>query len=122
MTTSSKNTDAEQLTNPPVIHQGSLAKVAEPTVGDIQVGELQGKLAKSEDDRKEERFLWFMVSGALFVLLSFMAGGAAAGGVISLIYIGMLLVLSRRWGFEDLWEALYAAKSLLPGGKEKDEE
>ena len=59
-------------------------------------------------------------SGALFLVLTFMAAGAAAGAVISLIYLAMLLVLSRRWGFEDLWEALHAAKGLLPGDKGGD--
>jgi hypothetical protein len=47
-----------------------------------------------------------------------MAAGTTAGLVVSLMYIALALVLSKRWGFEDLWEALYHAKRLLPGGKD----
>ncbi len=93
--------------------KGSIARVEEPRPNDVQVDSLQRKLTRSEDQRLEERFLWFAFSGSLFVVLSFMAAGLVAGGVVSLLFVAMLLVLSRRWGFEDLWEALYAAKGLL---------
>jgi hypothetical protein len=93
--------------------KGSLIRAGEPTASDLQVDNLSKRLTKSEDQRLEERFLWFAFSGSLFLVLTFMAAGAAAGAVISLLFVAMLLVLSRRWGFEDLWEALHAARNLL---------
>ena len=93
--------------------KGSLIRVPEPSPNDLQVDSLQKRLTRSEDQRLEERFLWFAFSGSVFVVLTFMAAGAAAGAVISLLFVAMVLVLSRRWGFEDLWEALHAAKGLL---------
>lgn len=88
-------------------------RAGEVTVVDLQVDALQRRLEQSEDQRKEERFLWFMVCGLLMVSLIFNAAGTAAGGFASLIYVAMALVLSRRWGFEDLWSSLHAAKELI---------
>ena len=96
-----------------------LTRAGEATVVDLQVDALQRRLEESEDQRKEERFLWFMLSGLLLVTLIFSGAGTAAGSFSALIYVAMALVLSRRWGFEDLWGALHAAKELIgfKGGK-----
>jgi hypothetical protein len=98
----------------------SLVQVSDPTPSDLQVESLQKRLTRAQDELLEERFLWFAFSGTLFLVLTFMAAGAVAGGVVALLFIAMLLVLSRRWGFEDLWEALHAASNLLKkdGGDE----
>lgn len=94
-------------------NKGSLVKIGQAQPIDIQVDNLQRRLTKSEDQRLEERFLWFAFSGSLFLVLTFLAAGVAAGGVMTTLFVAMLLVLSRRWGFEDLWEALHAARSLF---------
>lgn len=101
---------------------GNLTKVPEPSLVDDQIAVLQGELVTEKDDRKQERFLWFAACGLLFMVLSFMAAGSLAGSIVALIYVALLLVLSRVWGFEGLWEALHAAKGLLPGGKPNSEE
>ncbi len=90
-----------------------LTRVGEVTVVDLQVDALQRRLEQSEDQRKEERFLWFMLSGLLLVTLIFSGAGAGAGTFASLIYVGMAFVLSKRWGFDDLQSSLYDAKNLL---------
>lgn len=113
MGTSPKNTKPAspkaQKANLPAV----LTRAGEVTVVDLQVDALQRRLEQSEDQRKEERFLWFMLSGLLLVTLIFSAAGTAAGSFSALIYVAMALVLSRRWGFEDLWGALHAAKELI---------
>lgn len=123
MGTSPKNTKPEPLEKPPVpIKTGDLTRAREVTVVDLQVDSLQTKLEQSEDQRKEERFLWFMLSGVLLVSLIYSSAGVAAGSFVALIFVAMALVLSRRWGFDDLWEALHAAKQLIGFKNEKDEE
>lgn len=99
-----------------------LTRAGDVTVVDLQVDALQRRLEQSEDQRKEERFLWFMLSGLLLVTLVFSGAGTAAGSFAALIYVAMALVLSRRWGFEDLWGALHAAKELIGFKPSKGEE
>jgi hypothetical protein len=76
---------------------------------------LQGQLVGEQNARKEERFLWFVGCGLLLIIISFQDAGVAGGSVVSLVYLALILVLSRKWGFEELWEALYAARDLLRG-------
>lgn len=113
MRTSPENTVQEQTENLPVEISPPLTRAGDVTTTDLQVDALQRRLEQSEDQRKEERFLWFMLSGLLLVTLIFSGAGAAAGSFSALIYVAMALVLSRRWGFEDLWGALHAAKELI---------
>lgn len=113
MATSPENTEPEPTENLPVPINPTLTRVEEVTTVDLQVDALQRRLEQSEDQRKEERFLWFMATGLLLVTLIFSGAGTAAGSFAALIYVAMALVLSRRWGFEDLWESLHAAKNLL---------
>lgn len=111
MSPSSKSTESES-TNPP-----SIVRTGVPTKRDEQVGTLQTRLDRLEDDRLEERFIWFAVCGLFFNVIAYMAAGGVAGGFVSLIYVALLLVLSKKWGFEGLWEALYQARDLLKGNK-----
>lgn len=47
---------------------------------------------------------------------------SAAGTVLTPIYLALLLVLSRKWGFEAFWEAMYEAKHLLSPKKNGEDE
>ncbi|WP_430416730.1 hypothetical protein [Parasphingorhabdus sp.] len=107
------STNSEQPTDLPVKESKSLVQVLEPSSTDIQVSQLQGRLEKAEDSKKEERFLWFMFSGLLVDILAFIAAGTTAGSLVFVIYVTMAVVLSRRWGFEDLWGTLYDVKKLF---------
>ena len=123
MKPSSKNTGSEPPTNlPAVVPSGHLARGEEPSLVNSQIATLQGQLVEEQDARKEERFLWFAVTGLLFDVITFMAAGAVAGAFVSMVYLALLLVLSKRWGFEDLWEALYAARDLIGNQKDGAEE
>ncbi|OYX49117.1 MAG: hypothetical protein B7Y97_09640 [Sphingomonas sp. 32-66-10] len=60
----------------------------------------------------------------LLVSLIYAGVGVAAGSFAGIIYVAMALVLSRRWGFDDLLGALHAAKELFGpknGGKDDEE-
>ena len=63
--------------------------------------------------------MWFAISGTLVLILSVMAAGAVAVGMVSLIFLGMLLVLFRRWDFLDLWEALHAAEHQISSPRDE---
>ena len=121
MKQSSQSIGEESPANLPAAHVGSLVKVETPSIVDGQIATLQAQLVESHDQRKEERFLWFAACGLLFLVLSFMAAGAAAGTIVSIIYVALLLVLSKRWGFEGLWEALHEARRLIKSEKRDDE-
>jgi hypothetical protein len=116
-----KNTKQGSPEPPAKTTEIALRKVAQPTVLDAQVTALEKRLVESEDGRKEERFLWFTVTGLLLVSFIFVGAGTAAGSFGALIYTAMLLVLSKRWGVEGVWEALYAARDLIGTKKEGDE-
>jgi len=60
--------------------------------------------------------------GALAIALIFVAAGVTAGTLLTLVYLAMLLVLSRKWGFEPFWEALYAARDLVRGRRDAEDE
>lgn len=111
----------EPVASEPATDKPHLAKVAEPSVADLQVQALQDRLVESEDHRKEERFLWFAFSGALVLVIAY-ALSTAAGVVLTPIYLALLLVLSRKWGFEAFWEAMYEAKRLVSSKKNGEEE
>lgn len=107
MPTFSENTETESTRLPTIIQAG------EPTVRDELVGSLQTRLDRSEDDRLQERFLWFGFSGFLFDLVAFMAAGVTAGVLFFVVLLAALIVLSKQWRFEGLWEALVAVKALF---------
>lgn len=121
MTTLPTNTEGELPIERSLTGGQTLSRIENVTPVDLQVEELQGRLEKSEDARKEERFLWFCVSRTLLVSLIFVGAGVAAGSFASFIFLAMILVLSRRWGFDDLWEALNDAKRLLKSEPPKDD-
>lgn len=121
MMQSSKNTApaSAEVQSLPAKH---LTQISEPSAVDLQVATLQDRLEASEDCRKEERFLWFSFSGALLVSLIFVAAGRVAGVLLALIYFALLIVLSRKWGFEAFWEAMFLARKLIKGDGGKGEE
>lgn len=100
---------------------GHLSKIDSPTVTDLQVEALQDRLVQLEDERKEERFLWFAVCGALFIVLAF-AVSVPAGSVLTVIYLALLLVYSRKWGVEAFWEAMHDARNLFRRIKDDGDE
>lgn len=121
MKQSSKNLPQEHLQTEGITLNRSLQQVPNPTVLDAQVSALETRLVESEDARKEERFIWFMVCGLLLNTIIYTVSGVA-GGFASIIYLALALVLSKRWGFEGLWEALYAARELVDGKKKQGSE
>lgn len=111
MLPSSKNTESASTSLTSIVRTG------EPTKRDEQVSVLERQIQSLQDDKLQERFLWYMASGALLLVISF-GIHAGAGAVLAPIYLASLLVLSRQWGFEGLWEALYDARKLLKGEKD----
>lgn len=122
MKPSSKNTGSglRPPKLPVTVHPAPLVRIDEqPSLESSQIATLQGQLVEEQDERKEERFLWFAACGLLFDVITFMGAGAGAGSVVTLVYVALLMILSKRWGFEGFAEALYDAKKLV--GRQKDE-
>ena len=73
---------------------------------DEQIAALQGQLSAEKEARREERFCWTL---SLIVLLDvFFFEKVGGWGAISILFlqIVLLVILSRKWGIEDLTDIL----------------
>ncbi len=73
-----------------------------------QVAKLQGELSAERDSRKEERFLWIIISFFLFDCFLFSHVSWFLGGLLFLFQITILLIFAKSLGIE------YAIKLLKP--------
>jgi len=71
---------------------------------DNQVAKLEGDLEREIDQRKEERFIWFVSVMLIFDVFTFQGMETWTGplviGIIQLIFI---IVLGRRWQVDHIW-------------------
>lgn len=84
-----------------------------------QIAALQDELQKTQDDAREERFLWVLIFVIFFDAIIFSGMGSWGGPlVIGVLQLVGLIALGRRWGVDDI--ALWADKALGRWNGDKD--
>lgn len=78
------------------------------TKNDEQIAKLQGELSAERDSKKEERFIWIIVSMFFFDCFLFSNVSLGAGSFLFLFEITVLMIIAKWLGIE------YAIKILKP--------
>ena len=78
------------------------------TKNDEQIAQLQGELSAERDSRKEERFIWIIVSMFFFDCFLFSNVPWGAGLLLFLFEVTVLMIIAKWLGIE------YAIKILKP--------
>jgi hypothetical protein len=116
MAQSSKNTESGSDKLPALVQAG------EPTKRDEQIGILERRVERLQDERLEERWFW-LAACAFFAdcaLLPHMNGFAAIA--ILLLEFTYLILLAKRWGVDDVLEAMSQVADLFRRVKDTGKE
>ena len=78
------------------------------TKNDEQIAKLQGELSSEQDKRKEERFIWILVSAFFFNCFSFEHISWYVVLILFILELAILMIIAKWLGIE------YAIKILKP--------
>ena len=93
----------------------ALAKT-EASKKDQQIQELQDELAEEKDARREERFVWIVVS-VMLLDIAFFSVMPSFGGPIALLVLQLLVLipLAKRLGMEEVAQILSRVLDRMAG-------